>query len=103
MSPGQLQVHTAPYRSFASVLELALRAAGLGSRVMVVQFLKGGGSVALIAASPSAKALWLRPDVPVAWPSPLEQEPDTLAAVQALWNECRSQLLNGEPISWSAG
>ena len=40
---GQLQVHTAPYRgSFASVLSQAMRAAGLGSRVLISQFLKGG-------------------------------------------------------------
>ena len=40
---GQLQVHTAPYRgSFSSVLSEAMRAAGLGSRVLISQFLKGG-------------------------------------------------------------
>ena len=40
---GQLQVHTAPYRgSFGTVLSQALRSAGLGSRVAVIQFLKGG-------------------------------------------------------------
>ena len=38
---GQLQVHTAPYRgSFANVLSQAMRAAGLGSRVLISQFLK---------------------------------------------------------------
>ena len=37
---GQLQVHTAPYRgSFASVLSQAMRSAGLGSRVLISQFL----------------------------------------------------------------
>ncbi|EAU72699.1 cob(I)yrinic acid a,c-diamide adenosyltransferase [Synechococcus sp. RS9916] len=96
---GQLQVHTAPYRgSFASVLSQALRAAGLGSRVMVVQFLKGG-----VAQGPDRRLTlcgrlqWLRPDVACCLAEPAsEQEPDTLAAVQALWAECRSQLLNGE-------
>jgi cob(I)yrinic acid a,c-diamide adenosyltransferase (EC 2.5.1.17) len=41
---GLLQIHTAPYRgSFATVLSQALRSAGLGSQVLVCQFLKGGG------------------------------------------------------------
>ena len=40
---GLLQIHTAPYRgSFAAVYSQALRSAGLGSRVLVSQFLKGG-------------------------------------------------------------
>ena len=40
---GQLQVHTATYRgSFSSVLSQAMRTAGLGSRVLIAQFLKGG-------------------------------------------------------------
>jgi cob(I)alamin adenosyltransferase len=38
---GLLQVHTAPFRgSVGSVLSQALRAAGLGSRVLISQFLK---------------------------------------------------------------
>ena len=40
---GLLQVHTAPFRgSFGSVLSQALRTAGLGSRVLVSQFLGTG-------------------------------------------------------------
>ena len=40
---GQLQIHTASYRgSFSSVLSQAVRSAGLGSRVVIAQFLKGG-------------------------------------------------------------
>ena len=40
---GQLHVHTAPYRgSFSNVFSQAMRAAGLGSRVLIAQFLKGG-------------------------------------------------------------
>ena len=63
---GQLQVHTAPYRgSFSTVFSQALRAAGLGSRVMVVQFLKGG-----VDQGPERRLSlcgrldWLRPAVP---------------------------------------
>ena len=40
---GLLQVHTASFRgSFASVFSEALRSAGLGSRVLICQFLRGG-------------------------------------------------------------
>ena len=63
---GQLHVHTAPYRgSFSVVLSEALRAAGLGRRVMVAQFLKGGvsqgpeGSINLCG-----RLDWLRPSIP---------------------------------------
>ncbi len=42
---GQLQVNTASYRGgFSSVLINSLREAGLGSRVLITQFLKGGVS-----------------------------------------------------------
>ena len=62
---GQLQVHTAPYRgSFSLVLSQALRAAGLGSRVMVAQFLKGGvdqGPSRSISLCGTLE--WLRPDI----------------------------------------
>ena len=96
---GQLQVHTAPYRgSFASVLSQALRAAGLGSRVMVVQFLKGG-----VAQGPDhrltlcGRLQWLRPDVACCLSEPArQQDPAVQEAVQALWVECRSLLLTGD-------
>ena len=73
---GQLQVHTAPYRgSFASVLSQALRAAGLGSRVMVVQLLKGG-----VAQGPDRRLTlcgrlqWLRPDVACCLAEPASEQ-----------------------------
>ena len=64
---GLLQIHTAPYRgSFAAVYSQALRSAGLGSRVLVSQFLKGGvdqgvaGSLWLCG-----RLQWLRPATPL--------------------------------------
>ena len=42
-SQGQIQIYSSPYRgSFSSVMSEALRSAGLGSRVLIAQFLKGG-------------------------------------------------------------
>ncbi|BEV35616.1 cob(I)yrinic acid a,c-diamide adenosyltransferase [Synechococcus sp. M16CYN] len=93
---GQLQVHTAPYRgSFSGVLSQAVRAAGLGSRVLISQFLKGGvhqgpsGRVQLCSA-----LTWLRPDIPVR-----VAEPSIYGcrdAIQAVWKVCRQHLITGD-------
>lgn len=96
---GQLQVHTAPYRgSFSTVFSQALRAAGLGSRVMVVQFLKGG-----VDQGPERRLSlcgrldWLRPAVPGCLGEPAEsQQPAVKNAVEALWQVCRDSLLAAE-------
>lgn len=110
---GLLQIHTAPFRgSFASVFSQALRSAGLGSRVLVSQFLKGGveqgveGSLWLCG-----RLQWLRPatphcldgpalDGPAAAPSSADADPsveavETLAAVRAVWAFSREHLLRG--------
>jgi len=99
---GLLQIHTAPFRgSFASVFSQALRSAGLGSRVLVSQFLKGGveqgveGSLWLCG-----RLQWLRPATPhcldgPAVAAPAEEAAETLAAVRAVWAFSREQLLRG--------
>ena len=101
---GQLQVHSTPYRgSFSVVLSEALRAAGLGRRVMVVQFLKGGvnqgpkGSVKLCG-----RLEWLRPSVYGCLAKAPEQETNEAAqsnsseAVLEIWNICKKRLIEGE-------
>ena len=105
---GLLQIHTAPYRgSFAAVYSQALRSAGLGSRVLVSQFLKGGvdqgvaGSLGLCG-----RLQWLRPATPLclegpppnAAPSaaPTTAAPDPRAAVREVWDYSRDSLLAGE-------
>ena len=109
---GLLQIHTAPYRgSFAAVYSQALRSAGLGSRVLVSQFLKGGvdqgvaGSLWLCG-----RLQWLRPATPLclegpppnaapnAAPSasPTTAAPDPRAAVREVWDYSRDSLLAGE-------
>ncbi len=42
-SQGQVQIHTSTFRgSFSVVLSEAIRSAGLGSQVLIAQFLRGG-------------------------------------------------------------
>lgn len=95
---GLLQIHTAPFRgSVGSVLSQALRAAGLGSRVLVSQFLKGGVDQGPDRAPTLCGRLqWLRPamdlciDAPLAEASPTAA---TLAAIAEVWELCRAQLM----------
>jgi cob(I)alamin adenosyltransferase len=93
---GMLQIHTAPFRgSFATVLSQALRTAGLGSRVLVSQFLKGGVDQGL-AASPwlCGRLRWLRPAVPACLAEPAEQHrSEVREAVAEVWQHSREVLL----------
>ncbi|MFM1797879.1 MAG: hypothetical protein RLZZ117_157 [Cyanobacteriota bacterium] len=99
---GLLQIHTAPHRgSFAAVLSQALRSAGLGSRVLVCQLLKGGVHQGVEGSQMLCGRLrWLRPATPLCLASPaealdLEQEvaSDTRRAVRDVWTFSREQLL----------
>jgi cob(I)alamin adenosyltransferase len=83
---GLLQIHTAPFRgSMAAVFSQALRTAGLGSRVLVSQFLRGGveqgvaGSLRLCG-----RLQWLRPATPLCIEEPLDQATDPQSASAAL-------------------
>lgn len=93
---GLLQIHTAPFRgSFATVLSQALRTAGLGSRVLICQFLKGGVDQG-VGASPwlNGRLRWLRPAVPACLAEPAAAHPqEVLQAVAELWEFSREQLL----------
>lgn len=95
---GMLQVHTAPFRGSAnSVLSQALRSAGLGSRVLVSQLLKGGVDQGL-AASPwlCGRLQWLRPSVVACLAEPAGDHPPAVReAVLAVWAYSRQQLLQG--------
>ncbi len=70
---GLLQIHTAPFRgSFAAVFSQALRTAGLGSRVLVSQFLKGGVEQGVAGSLRLCGRLeWLRPATPQCIQTPL--------------------------------
>lgn len=98
---GLLQIHTAPFRgSFSGVFSQALRSAGLGSRVLISQFLKGGVDQGLERSLWLCGRLqWLRPAVVGCLVEPLgagEAELDDLAAVQEVWTYSREQLLAGQ-------
>ena len=97
---GLLQIHTARYRgSFAAVYSQALRSAGLGSRVLVSQFLKGGvdqgvaGSLWLCG-----RLQWLRPATPLCLegPPPGDAAAELRAAVREVWDYSRETLLAGQ-------
>jgi cob(I)alamin adenosyltransferase len=94
---GLLQVHTAPFRgSFGTVLSQALRTAGLGSQVLVCQFLKGGVDQGL-EASPwlCGRLRWLRPAVPACLAEPAaEHSPEVRAAVDEVWAFSRDLLVD---------
>jgi cob(I)alamin adenosyltransferase len=95
---GLLQVHTAPFRgSVSTVLSQALRAAGLGSRVLISQFLKGGVDQGLDRAPTLCGRLqWLRPAMELCIDAPMDEASPaaaTLAAIADVWEVCRCQML----------
>ena len=99
---GLLQVHTAAFRgSVAAVFSQALRTAGLGSRVLVSQFLKGGVDQGVQGILKLCGRLeWLRPATPLCIAEPLScLDPLTAdglqACVQEVWIYSRERLLSG--------
>ena len=98
---GLLQVHTAPFRgSFSGVFSQALRSAGLGSRVLISQFLKGGVDQGLARSVWLCGRLqWLRPAVPSCLDQPPQADAageEARAAVAEVWAYTREQLLAGQ-------
>ena len=100
---GLLQVHTAPFRgSVAAVFSQALRSAGLGSRVLVSQFLKGGVDQGVAGSLQLCDRLqWLRPAMPLCIEEPFASAADpplaaaAREAVTEVWLYSRQRLLEG--------
>jgi cob(I)alamin adenosyltransferase len=97
---GLLQVHTAPFRgSFSGVFSQALRSAGLGSRVLISQFLKGGVDQGVERSVWLCGRLqWLRPAVAACLGEPATRASVSAAdrdAVLEVWAHTREQLLTG--------
>ncbi len=101
---GQLKIHTAPFRGrFSEVLSEALRSAGLGSRVMVAQFLKGGvdqGPAGMVNLC--GRLNWLRPAINCCISEkapkqlPGQSTHSNVKAVKEIWNTCKMNLLKGD-------
>jgi cob(I)alamin adenosyltransferase len=95
---GLLQIHTAPFRgSFSGVFSQALRSAGLGSRVLIAQFLKGGVDQGLERSLWLCGRLqWLRPAVAGCLADSAGADGAAAEAVAEVWSYSRDQLLAGE-------
>jgi len=98
---GQLQIHTSTFRgSFSIVLSEALRCAGLGSKVLVAQFLRGGVNQGPNGAINLCGRLeWLRPAIETCIPDKLSEDNLSLKrkyeekAVKELWEFCKTRLI----------
>lgn len=91
---GLVQIVTAPHRNFfANVMAQALRVAGQGAPVLVVQFLKGG-----IRTGPDhpvhlcQNLTWLRCNLPRCVDTP-ELEPSEMEALTELWQYTQAAIL----------
>tara|TARA_Y100001968_G_scaffold124947_1_gene113917 strand:+ start:383 stop:979 length:597 start_codon:yes stop_codon:yes gene_type:complete len=98
---GQVQIHTSPFRgSFSVVLSEALRSAGLGSKVLISQFLKGGVNQGPDGAINLCGRLeWLRPAIETCLPEEFPEHNLSLKkkqeekAIKELWEFCKKSLV----------
>ncbi|WP_299486917.1 P-loop NTPase family protein [Acaryochloris sp. IP29b_bin.137] len=94
---GLVQIFTAPHRSFfTSVMAQALREAGQGTRVLVVQFLKGGINMGHHHPMHLCQHLdWYRCNLPRCIDTP-ELETDEMQAMQDLWQHTQTAIAQGD-------
>ena len=98
---GQVQIHTSTFRgSFAVVLSEALRSAGLGSQVLIAQFLRGGVNQGPNGAINLCGRLeWLRPGIETCLHEKISEEHLSLKrkfeekAIKELWEFCKARLI----------
>tara|TARA_Y100001933_G_scaffold78224_1_gene79384 strand:+ start:509 stop:1105 length:597 start_codon:yes stop_codon:yes gene_type:complete len=98
---GQVQIHTSSFRgSFSVVLSEALRSAGLGSQVLIAQFLRGGVNQGTNGAIHLCGRLeWLRPAIETCIPEQISEEYLSLKrkyeekAIRELWECCKTRLI----------
>ena len=98
---GQVQIHTSTFRgSFSVVMSEALRSAGLGSKVLISQFLRGGvnqGPDGVINLC--GRLEWLRPAIETCLPEQLPNEDVSFKkkqeekAIKELWEYCKTRLI----------
>jgi cob(I)alamin adenosyltransferase len=94
---GLVQIFTCPHRSFfTNVIAQALRIAGQGTPVLVVQFLKGGIRQGLEHPVRLGQHLdWLRCDLPRCIDTPQLEEAET-KALSELWEYTRAEVAAGK-------
>ena len=98
---GQVQIHTSPFRgSFSVVLSEAIRSAGLGSKVLISQFLKGGVNQGPDGAINLCGRLeWLRPAIETCLPGEFPEENLSFKkkyeekAIKELWEFCKKRIV----------
>ncbi len=98
---GQVQIHTSPFRgSFSVVLSEALRSAGLGSKVLISQFLKGGVNQGPNGAINLCGRLeWIRPAIETCLPGEFPEENLSFKkkyegkAIKELWEFCKKRIV----------
>ena len=98
---GQVQIHTATVRgSFSFVLSEAIRSAGLGSQVLIAQFLRGGVNQGPNGAINLCGRLeWLRPAIETCLQEKILEEHLSLKrkyeekAIKELWEFCKARLI----------
>ena len=98
---GQVQIHTSTVRgSFSIVLSEALRSAGLGSKVLICQFLRGGVNQGPNrAVNLCGRLEWIRPAIETCLPEQLSEDKLSLKrkyeekAIKELWESCKKRLI----------
>ena len=98
---GQVQIHTSTFRgSFSIVLSEALRSAGLGSKVLISQFLRGGVNQGPSGAINLCGRLeWLRPAIETCVPEQSAEANLSLRrkyeekAIKELWEFSKARLI----------
>lgn len=94
---GLIQVFTGSNRRFfTEVISQALRRAGLGTSVLVVQFLKGGINQGIAHPIRLGQNLdWFRCDLPRCIDSPEVTETE-LRSIQELWHYTQKLIIDGD-------
>jgi cob(I)alamin adenosyltransferase len=98
---GQVQIHTSTFRgSFSVVLSEALRSAGLGSQVLIAQFLRGGVNQGPNGAINLCGRLeWVRPSIETCLSEQISEERLSIKrkyeekAIKDLWGFCKARLI----------
>tara|TARA_Y100001970_G_C14246767_1_gene868889 strand:+ start:2806 stop:3396 length:591 start_codon:yes stop_codon:yes gene_type:complete len=97
---GQIHIHQSPFRgSFSVVLTEAVRAAGLGRKVLLAQFLRGG--VCQGINNPTMlcdNLIWVRPDIESCI-DPSKEESiinnSDSSEIKKIWYFCKERIIEG--------